>query len=135
VRGMKLAQDQHVVSLLISSDEQLSVLTATENGYGKRTLVSEYTRHGRGTQGMIAIDCSERNGKLLAAELVAPEDEIMLITTGGVLIRTRVSEVREMGRSTQGVRLINLDEGEKLAGLQKIAESDENGEGEVKAVQ
>jgi DNA gyrase subunit A len=80
---------------------------------------------------MIAIDCSERNGKLLAAELVAPEDEIMLITTGGVLIRTRVSEVREMGRSTQGVRLINLDEGEKLAGLQKIAESDENGESEA----
>ncbi|HET9405316.1 MAG TPA: DNA gyrase subunit A [Burkholderiales bacterium] len=130
VRGMKLARDRHVVSLLISSDEQLSVLTATENGYGKRTLVSEYTRHGRGTQGIIAIDCSERNGKLLAAELVAPEDEIMLITTGGVLIRTRVSEVREMGRSTQGVRLINLDEGEKLAGLQKIAESDENGESE-----
>ena len=129
VRGMKLAKDQHVVSLLISSDEQLSVLTATENGYGKRTLVSEYTRHGRGTQGMIAIDCSERNGKLLAAELVAAEDEIMLITTGGVLIRTRVAEVREMGRSTQGVRLINLDEGEKLAGLQKIVETAEtNGE-------
>jgi DNA gyrase subunit A len=127
VRGMKLAKDQHVVSLLISSDEQLSVLTATENGYGKRTLVSEYTRHGRGTQGMIAIDCSERNGKLLAAELVRAEDEIMLITTGGVLIRTRVAEVREMGRSTQGVRLINLDEGEKLAGLQKIVE----GNGEV----
>ena len=127
VRGMKLGKDQQVVSLLISSDEQLSVLTATENGYGKRTQVSEYTRHGRGTQGMIAIDCSERNGKLLAAQLVAPEDEIMLITTGGVLIRTRVSEIREMGRSTQGVRLINLDEGEKLAGLQKIVEA-ENGE-------
>ncbi|OGA24876.1 MAG: DNA gyrase subunit A [Betaproteobacteria bacterium RIFCSPLOWO2_02_FULL_67_26] len=131
VRGMKLARDRHVVSLLISSDEQLSVLTATENGYGKRTPVAEYTRHGRGTQGMIAIDCSERNGRLLAAQLVAPEDEIMLITTGGVLIRTRVSEVREMGRSTQGVRLINLDDGEKLAGLQKIAESDENGESEA----
>ena len=139
VRGMKLAKDQHVISLLTSSDEKLSVLTATENGYGKRTLVSEYTRHGRGTQGMIAIECSERNGKLLAAQLVASEDEIMLITTGGVLIRTRVSEVREMGRSTQGVRLINLDEGEKLAGLQKIAESDENGDSEAagaaKAVQ
>jgi len=126
VRGMKLAKDQLVVSLLTASDESLSVLTATENGYGKRTPVSEYTRHGRGTQGIIAIDCSERNGKLLGAELVAPEDEIMLITTGGVLIRTRVSEVREQGRSTQGVRLINLDEGEKLAGLQKIVET--NGE-------
>ena len=128
VRGMKLAQDQQVVSLLISSDEKLSVLTATENGYGKRTLVSEYTRHGRGTQGIIAIDCSERNGKLIGAQLVAAEDEIMLITTGGVLIRTHVSEVREQGRSTQGVRLINLvDDGEKLAGLEKIVESD-NGE-------
>jgi len=123
VRGMKLGQDQHVVSLLTASDETLSVLTATENGYGKRTPVAEYTRHGRGTQGMIAIECSERNGKLLAAELVGPEDEIMLITTGGVLIRTRVAELREMGRSTQGVRLINLDEGEKLAGLQKIVDT------------
>ena len=127
VIGMKLAKGQRVISLLTAADESLSVLTATENGYGKRTLVSEYTRHGRGGQGMIAIECSERNGKLLAAQLVAPEDEIMLITTGGVLIRTRVAEVREMGRSTQGVRLINLDEGEKLAGLEKIDEP-ENGE-------
>jgi DNA gyrase subunit A len=128
VRGMKLQEGQSVVSLLTSSDENLAVLTATENGYGKRTPVAEYTRHGRGTQGMIAIDCSERNGKLLAAQLVGPEDEIMLITTGGVLIRTRVSEVREQGRSTQGVRLINLDEGETLAGLEKIVEHDVNGE-------
>jgi DNA gyrase subunit A len=128
VRGMKLQKGQNVVSLLTASDESLSVLTATENGYGKRTLVSEYTRHGRGTQGIIAIDCSERNGKLIGAQLVAAEDEIMLITTGGVLIRTHVSEVREQGRSTQGVRLINLvEEGEKLAGLEKIVES-ENGE-------
>ena len=125
VRGMKLAKGQHVISLLTASDEKLSVLTATANGYGKRTLISEYTRHGRGTQGMIAIQCSERNGPLLAARLVSPDDQIMLITTGGVLIRTRVSEVREQGRSTQGVRLINLDEGEKLAGLEKIVESDE----------
>jgi DNA gyrase subunit A len=128
VRGMKLQEGQSVVSLLTSSDENLAVLTATENGYGKRTPVAEYTRHGRGTQGMIAIDCSERNGKLLAAQLVGPEDEIMLITTGGVLIRTRVSEVREQGRSTQGVRLINLDDGEKLAGLEKIVEHEVNGE-------
>jgi DNA gyrase subunit A len=127
VIGMKLQKGQRVISLLTSADENLSVLTATENGYGKRTLVSEYTRHGRGGQGMIAIECSERNGKLLAAQLVAPEDQIMLITTGGVLIRTRVSEIREMGRATQGVRLINLDEGEKLAGLEKIVES-ENGD-------
>ncbi|HXF67259.1 MAG TPA: DNA gyrase subunit A [Burkholderiales bacterium] len=130
VRGMKLAKGQRVISLLTAEDGKLSVLTATENGYGKRTPLAEYTRHGRGTQGMIAIQCSERNGRLVGALLVAPEDEIMLITTGGVLIRTRVSEVREQGRSTQGVRLINLDEGERLAGLEKIVEQDEDGEGE-----
>ncbi len=128
VRGMKLGKGQNVVSLLTASDESLSVLTATENGYGKRTPVAEYTRHGRGAQGIIAIDCSERNGRLIGAQLVGAEDEMMLITTGGVLIRTRVAEVREQGRSTQGVRLINLvDEGEKLAGLVKIVEPD-NGE-------
>jgi DNA gyrase subunit A len=128
VRGMKLGKGQSMVSLLTVSDESLSVLTATENGYGKRTPVPDYTRHGRGTQGIIAIDCSERNGRLIGAQLVSAEDEIMLITTGGVLIRTRVAEVREQGRSTQGVRLINLvDEGEKLAGLEKIVEAD-NGE-------
>jgi len=126
VRGMKLAKGQHVISLLTASDEKLSVLTATENGYGKRTPITEYTRHGRGTQGMIAIQCSERNGRLLAARLVNKDDEIMLITTGGVLIRTRVSEIRDMGRSTQGVRLINLDEGEKLAGLERIVEADDD---------
>ena len=126
VRGMKLAKAQHVIALLTAENESQSVLTATENGYGKRTPVSEYTRHGRGTQGMIAIQCSERNGPLVGARLVNKDDEIMLIATGGVLIRTRVSEVREQGRSTQGVRLINLDEGEKLAGLEKIVESDED---------
>jgi DNA gyrase subunit A len=126
VRGMKLAKGQHVISLLTASDEKLSVLTATENGYGKRTPIAEYTRHGRGTQGMIAIQCSERNGPLLAARLVNKEDELVLITTGGVLIRTRVSEIRDMGRSTQGVRLINLDDGEKLAGLERVVETDED---------
>jgi DNA gyrase subunit A len=128
VRGMKLPKGQRVISLLTVSDSSLAVLTATERGYGKRTPLAEYTRHGRGTQGMIAIQCSERNGKLVAAQLVSPEDEIMLITTGGVLIRTRVAEVREQGRSTQGVRLIHLEEGERLAGLEKIVEQDENGE-------
>jgi DNA gyrase subunit A len=125
VRGMRLAKGQHVISLLTASDEKLSVLTATENGYGKRTPIADYTRHGRGTQGMIAIQCSKRNGPLLAARLVNREDELMLITTGGVLIRTRVSEIRDMARSTQGVRLINLDEGETLAGLERIVETDE----------
>ncbi len=124
VRGMKLGKEQKVISLLVAENEELSVLTATENGYGKRTPISEYARHGRGTQGMISIRTSERNGKVVAARLVKQDDEIMLITTGGVLIRTRVKEVRKMNRVTQGVRLINLDEGEKLAGLERVIETD-----------
>ncbi len=129
VRGMNLTKGGKVIALLVAENETQSVLTATEHGYGKRTSIVEYTRHGRGTQGMIAIQTSERNGKVVAATLVSPMDEIMLITSGGVLIRTRVSEIREMGRSTQGVTLINLDEGEKLSGLQTIMDrDDENGE-------
>lgn len=125
VRGMKLGSGQKVISLLVAENEELAVLTATENGYGKRTSISEYTRHSRGTQGMIAINTSIRNGKVVAAQLVKPDDEIMLITTGGILIRTRVNEIREMGRATQGVILINLDQGEKLAGLERVIETDE----------
>jgi DNA gyrase subunit A len=128
VRGMKLQPGQRVISLLTAADESQSVLTATENGFGKRTSLAEYTKHGRGGQGMIAIDTSERNGRVVAAQLVTADDEIILITTGGVLIRTRVNEIREMGRATQGVTLINLDEGEKLTGLEKVVETDENGE-------
>lgn len=126
VRGMKLGAEQKVISLLVADSENMTVLTATENGYGKRTSITEYTRHNRGTQGMIAINTNKRNGKVVAAQLVEPNDEIMLITTGGVMIRTRVSEIREMGRATQGVTLINLDAGEKLAGLERIVETDEN---------
>jgi DNA gyrase subunit A len=125
VRGMKLPDGGQVISLLTAADENVSVLTATENGYGKRTPIGDYTKHGRGTQGMIAIANSERNGKLVAAQIVGDDDEIMLITTGGVLIRTRIAEIRDMGRATQGVRLINLGEGEKLAGLEKILEPDD----------
>ena len=126
---MNLAKGGRVIALLVAENEEQSVLTATENGYGKRTPIAEYTRHGRGTQGMIAIQTSERNGKVVAATLASPDDEIMLITSGGVLIRTRVNEIREMGRSTQGVTLINPDEGEKLSGLQTIMDrDDENGE-------
>jgi DNA gyrase subunit A len=125
VRGMKLAAGQQVISLLVAENEQQSVLTATENGYGKRSPITEYTRHGRGTQGMIAIKTSERNGKVVAATLVEPDDEIMLIGTSGVLIRTRVNEIREMGRTAQGVTLMNVEEGEKLAGLSRIAEDEE----------
>ncbi len=124
VRGMKLGEGQRVISLLVAENEDLSVLTATENGYGKRTNVAEYTRHGRGSQGMIAIQTTARNGQVVAATLVEPDDEIMLITDGGVLIRTRVREVREMGRATQGVTLINLDAGQKLIGVERVAESE-----------
>ena len=124
VRGMMLDEGQKVIALLVAENEQQSVLTATENGYGKRTPITEYTRHGRGTKGMIAIQTSERNGKVVAAVLVNPADEIMLITTGGVLVRTRVAEVREMGRATQGVTLINVDDGDVLSGLQRLMESD-----------
>ena len=124
VRGMKLGRNQKVISLLVAESEELTVLTATENGFGKRTPIGEYTRHGRDTQGMIAIKTSQRNGKVVAAKLVREDDEIMLITTGGVLIRTRVNEVREMSRATQGVILINLDEGERLAGLERVVETE-----------
>src|SRR5438105_6166477 len=126
VRGMNLAKGGKVIALLVAENETQSVLTATENGYGKRTPIVEPTRHGRGTQGMIAIQTSERNGKVVAATLASTEDEIMLITSGGVLIRTRVKEIREMGRSTQGVTLINLGEGEKLSGLQTIMDRDDD---------
>jgi DNA gyrase subunit A len=131
VRGMKLGKGAQVISLLVAENEQQSVLTATENGFGKRTPVGEYRQTGRGTQGVIAISTSARNGKVVAATLVNPEDELMLITTGGVLIRTRVKEIRELGRSTQGVTLINLDKGEKLSGLQRVLESDEDDIGPV----
>jgi DNA gyrase subunit A len=150
VRGMNIDDTQSVIAMLVAEAEgelgaegsegavvgAQSVLTATENGYGKRTHISEYTRHGRGTKGMIAIQQSERNGKVVAATLVAAEDEIMLITDKGVLVRTRVAEIREMGRATQGVTLMALDEGAKLIGLQRIAENDaanadDEGDGEA----
>ena len=134
VRGMQLEESQSVIALLVAEADsaepgsdtagRTSVLTATENGYGKRTHISEYTRHGRGTKGMIAIQQSERNGKVVAATLVSADDEIMLITDKGVLVRTRVAEIREMGRATQGVTLIALDDGAQLSGLQRIVEND-----------
>ena len=126
VRGMMLEDGQSVIAMLVAEDETQSVLTATENGYGKRTSIVEYTRHGRGTKGMIAIQQTERNGKVVAATLVHADDEIMLITDKGVLVRTRVSEIRELGRATQGVTLMALDEGSKLSGLQRIVENDAN---------
>jgi DNA gyrase subunit A len=110
--------------MLAANNEAKRVLTATENGFGKRTPLGEYPRHGRGGQGVISIQTSERNGKVVGAVLVDDQDEVMLISTGGVLIRTSVAQIREMGRSTQGVTLIALGEGEKLAGLERIEERD-----------
>jgi DNA gyrase subunit A len=124
VRGMNLEAGQELISMIATADDQAYVLTATENGYGKRTLVSEHTRHGRGTKGMIAIAESGRNGKVVSACLVQETDEIMLITDRAVVVRTRVSEVRALGRATQGVTLISVDEGSKLVGVQRIAEAD-----------
>jgi DNA gyrase subunit A len=130
VRGMKLADEARVISMLVADEESKSVLTATENGYGKRTPLAEHPRYGRGTQGVIAIQTTERNGKVVGAALVDEHDEIMLVSTGGVLIRTAVGQISKMGRATQGVSLISLDPGTKLAGIEKIAETeDENGNG------
>jgi DNA gyrase subunit A len=137
VRGMMLGDEQQVISLLVSNSEQQMVLTASDGGYGKRTCVGDFRLTSRGTQGVIAMDLTDKTGlKLVAASLVEESDDIMLITTGGVLIRTKVAEVRETGRSAQGVRLINLDEGEKLIGLEIVAESeaeceDVEGEGDA----
>ena len=128
VRGMTLEDEQQVISMLVADSEDYTVLAATENGFGKRTPIAEYTRHGRGTKGMIAIQTSERNGKVVAAVLAAlgeTNEEIMLISTGGVLIRTRVADIRVMSRSTQGVTLITLDDGTFLAGLEKVIETED----------
>ena len=127
VRGMALEDGQKVIAMLVADvadGEHRSVLTATENGYGKRTPLIEHTRHGRGTKGMIAIQASERNGKMVAAILVEKGDEIMLITTGGVLVRTRVDEIREMGRATQGVTLIGVEDDDTLSRVQRVVGSD-----------
>ena len=124
VRGMRLGDGQRVVCMLAASDESKGVLTATENGFGNRTPLGEYPGHGRGGQGVISIQTSERNGKVVGAVLADDNDEVMLISTGGVLIRTAVAQIREMGRSTQGVTLIALSAGEKLAGMERIEERD-----------
>ena len=120
VRGIKLQENQTVISLIIAEDG--AVLTATEMGYGKRTAVDNYPSHGRGGQGVVSIQVNERNGDVIGAVPVNDDDEIMLITDGGTLVRTRVSEISVLGRNTQGVRLIGLSKGEKLAGIERIVE-------------
>ncbi|PHY07025.1 MAG: DNA gyrase subunit A [Alcaligenaceae bacterium] len=130
VRGMQLEEGQAVIAMLVAGDETQTVLTATQNGFGKRTPIGEYTRHGRGTKGMIAISTSVRNGKVVGAVLANATDQIMLITTGGVLVRTPVSGIREMGRATQGVTLISVDDGSMLSGVRRVVESDVDDEGD-----
>ncbi len=131
LRGMRLPAEGRIVSLIscapeCEAQEELQVLTATTNGYGKRTPIADYSRKGKGGQGNIAINTGERNGELVAATLVSNSDDLMLITSGGVLIRTKVDQVRETGRAAQGVRLINLDEGEQLVSLVRVAETEED---------
>lgn len=125
VRGIKLANKAHLVALLAADNENAQVLTVTENGYGKRTLISEYRLASRATQGVIAIGVTARNGKVVTAKLVNDSDEIMLITNSGILIRTHVNSIRETGRSAQGVKLIGLGENEKLVDVALISEKEE----------
>ena len=133
---MRLPENGRIVSLLVAQENcGLQVLTATANGYGKRTPIADYPRKGKGGQGNIAINTGERNGDLVAATLVSPNDDLMLITSGGVLIRTKVEQVRETGRTAAGVKLINLDEGTTLVSIEPVAESDEADEADVVAVE
>ncbi|WKJ88745.1 DNA gyrase subunit A [Methylomonas montana] len=118
VRGIRLQEGQKVISLIIASEG--TVLNITENGYGKRTKLEEFTQHRRGGQGLIAIQTSERNGAVVGAVLVNDTDEIMLITDGGILVRTRVREISVVGRNTQGVTVIRLDKGERVVGVDRI---------------
>jgi DNA gyrase subunit A len=128
VRGIRLGAGQRVIALIIGDEG--AVLTATENGYGKRTPVADYPGHGRGGQGVISIQSSERNGEVVGAVLVQEEDEIMLISNAGTLVRTRVNEISSMGRNTQGVRLISLHNGEKLVGVERIVDVQDDDEGD-----
>jgi DNA gyrase subunit A len=120
----------HEVNALIICDKG-HILTATENGYGKRTAVDDYPLQGRAGQGVVSIQCSERNGHAVGALQVEEQDEIMMISNAGTLVRTRVAEVSCTGRNTQGVTLIRLGEDELLVGLEKIESlvTDEEGEG------
>ena len=130
VRGMRLTGDAQVVSMIVADAQTEAVgwdvLTATERGYGKRTPLSDFPRKGRGSQGVIAIQCSDRNGALVAAVATDPRQELMLISDKGTLVRTRVAEVSQLGRNTQGVTLIRLPEDEKLVGVVRIENGDED---------
>ena len=129
VRGMRLQEGQKIISLIIAAEG--TVLNITENGYGKRTRLEEFTQHKRGGQGLIAIQTSERNGSVVGAVLVNDHDEIMLITDAGTLVRTRVNEISVVGRNTQGVTVIRLDKGEKVVGVDRIAGLGDEDEDEI----
>ena len=134
VRGIRLKDDQTVISLIIASEG--TVLNVTENGFGKRTRLEEFTQHKRGGQGMIAIQTSERNGAVVGATLVIDSDEIMIITSGGILVRTKVNEISVVGRNTQGVRVIRLDKKEKVVGVDRVeglSDDEEMTEGAIEA--
>ncbi|MFL2851056.1 MAG: DNA gyrase subunit A [Pseudohongiellaceae bacterium] len=124
VRGIKMAAECRMISLIIPDDDK-QILTVSETGYGKRTNIKDYPVYGRGGQGVIGIQTSERNGAVVGAVQVSENDEIMLISDKGTLVRTRVEEVSVQGRNTQGVRLIRLREGEKLVGLEQVDEPNE----------
>jgi DNA gyrase subunit A len=129
VRGIRMDEGQSVISLIICKEGH--VLTVTENGYGKRTALENYPVQGRSGQGVISIQTSERNGKVVGATLVSPGQEVMLISNGGTLVRTRVDEISITGRNTQGVRLINLDSDEHLVSVERIEEQEDAGDGDV----
>ena len=128
VRGIKMPEEDSVIGLIVVADDESSdsieILTATQNGYGKRTKVGDYPTKGRGGMGVIDIKTSDRNGPVVGAVRVGQDDQIMLITDAGTLVRTSVAEVSSLGRNTQGVRLIRLSEGEKLVEITAIDESD-----------
>ena len=126
VRGIKLQPNQKVIALIIVEEGQ--VLTATTTGYGKRTSIDDYPVHGRGGQGVISIQTNERNGPVIGAILATDSDELMLISNAGTLVRTRAGEVSQMGRNTQGVRLIRLSDEEQLVGLERIIEPEDTDE-------
>jgi DNA gyrase subunit A len=127
VRGVTLEEDDAVVGM-IAVKREASLLVATENGYGKRSPISDYRITGRGGKGIISIQATDRNGRVVAALEVISSDQVMLITRGGIVIRTKVSEISEIGRNTQGVRLINLEAGDQLIDVAKVEEKDEGEE-------
>jgi DNA gyrase subunit A len=124
VRGMRLPEDERIISMIIANEDGGAILTATEFGYGKRTNLEEYRVQGRGGQGIISIQTSVRNGNVVGAVQVTDENQIMLISDGGTLVRTPVKDVSIVGRNTQGVKLINLTKNEKLVGLERVLEDE-----------